>query len=65
LEWLIGALSLVIIAATGMSALYVSNGTFGSVGDYLTVALCGSTATAGLALLRRLLPGALKTVQAG
>jgi hypothetical protein len=61
LEWLVGIVSLVTIAATGMSLLYFTNDTFGSLGDYLAIALWGSTATAGVALLRRLLPGATST----
>jgi hypothetical protein len=64
-EGVIGALSLLIIAASGVLALYVEDTTFGSFGDYLSIALWGSTATAGLALLRRLFPGALRTAQAG
>ena len=60
-EWIIGTLSLLIIIGSGLSLLYVGDTTFGSFGDYLSVALWGSTATAGLALLRRLFPGALTT----
>jgi hypothetical protein len=46
---------------TGMSAVYFANSTFGSLGDYLSIALWGSTATAGTALVRRLFPGAFTT----
>lgn len=62
---LIGAINLLIVGAAGLSAGYLANATFGSAADYVTLALWGSTATAGLALLRRLVPGALTTVQAG
>ena len=65
METLIGLINLLIVAASGLSALYFANSTFGSVADYLTLALWGSTATAGLALLRRLVPGALTTSQPG
>ena len=65
LEALIGAINLSIVAASGLAALYLTNSTFGSFADYVTLVLWGSTATAGLALLRRLIPGALKTSQPG
>jgi hypothetical protein len=65
LEAAIGAINLIIVAASGLSGLYFANSTFGSFADYLTLALWGSTATAGLALLRRLVPGALTTSQPG
>ena len=65
LETAIGAINLIIVAASGLSVLYFANSTFGSFADYLTLALWGSTATAGLALLRRLVPGALTTSQPG
>lgn len=63
IERLIGVLSFLIITGTGMSILYVPNKTFGSAGDYLSMILWGSTATAALALARRLLPGALTSQQ--
>jgi hypothetical protein len=62
---LIGIINLLIVAAAGLSVGYLANATFGSTADYVTLALWGSTATAGLALVRRLLPGALTTVQPG
>jgi hypothetical protein len=65
MEALIGAINLLIVIAAGLSAGYFAKDTFGSSADYLALLLWGSTATAGLALLRRLLPGALTTVQPG
>lgn len=49
--------SAVFVVATGMSLLYVPNPTFGSPGDYLTVALWGAGVGEGIQLARRILPG--------
>jgi hypothetical protein len=65
MEVLIGTINLFVVAVSGLSAVYLANSTFGSAADYVTLALWGSTATAGLALLRRLVPGALTTSQPG
>lgn len=65
MEKAIGAISVAIVIVAGFASGYLANDTFGSLPDYLALALWGSTATAGLALLRRLFPGALTTVQPG
>ncbi|MEK6252330.1 MAG: hypothetical protein AABM43_10375 [Actinomycetota bacterium] len=55
-------ISAVIVFGTGLAALWVPNATFGSFGDYLGVLLWASTVQGGLALIRSLLPGSLKSV---
>ena len=44
------------VVASGMSLLYFPNDTFGSAGDYLSVALWGTAVGEGVQLARRLLP---------
>jgi hypothetical protein len=44
------------VVASGMSLLYFPNPTFGSAGDYLSVALWGTAVGEGVQLARRLLP---------
>jgi len=51
-----GIVSGVLVALSGMSVLYVAHPTFGTPGDYLTVALWGTGVGEGLQLARRLLP---------
>jgi hypothetical protein len=51
-----------LVIASGMSALYVPNATFGSFGDYLGVFVWGSTVQAGINFVRRLIPGASKSL---
>jgi hypothetical protein len=50
-------LSGVLVVAGGIAVLYAGNPAFGSPGDYLGVAVWGTTLSEGLALARRLLPG--------
>jgi hypothetical protein len=45
-----------LVVLSGMSLLYVGDPTFGSPGDYLTVALWGTAVGEGLHLARRLWP---------
>jgi hypothetical protein len=45
-----------LVVLSGMSLLYVGNPTFGTPGDYLTVALWGTAVGEGLHLARRLWP---------
>lgn len=45
-----------------MTALYLNDDTFGSTLDYAAILLWGGAAQQGLNLVRRLLPGALKTL---
>lgn len=57
------AVALVIALLTGLSALYFGDDdTFGGLGDYVTAFVWGSTATAGVALARRLVPGTFKSL---
>ncbi|MBL7258180.1 hypothetical protein [Paractinoplanes lichenicola] len=51
-----------LIVLSGMSVLYAANPTFGTVGDYLTVALWGTAFGEGLTLARRLWPGPIVRV---
>ena len=51
-----GLASGVFVVASGMSLLYFPKETFGSVGDYLSVALWGTAVGEGVQLARRLLP---------
>jgi hypothetical protein len=46
-----------LVVLSGMSVLYVGNATFGSLGDYLAIALWGTVLGQGLNLARRLWPG--------
>ena len=46
----------VLVVLSGMSLLYVGNPTFGTVGDYLALALWGAAVGEGLQLARRLWP---------
>jgi len=46
----------VLVVLSGMSVLYVGNPTFGTAGDYLTVALWGTALGEGVQLARRLWP---------
>jgi|GEM_PF-4385825 len=50
------ALSGVIVVLTGLSVLYFSNPTFGSLGDYAKMLLWGSGVGEGVQLARRLIP---------
>jgi hypothetical protein len=52
--------SLAIALLSGLSVLYYGDDTFGSTGDVIAALIWGSTATAGVALVRRLIPGATK-----
>jgi hypothetical protein len=50
-----------LVVLGGMSVLYASNPTFGSLGDYLTLGLWAAGFGEGLALIRRFLPLASST----
>lgn len=56
------ALSWALVFASGMSALYFNNETFGSSADYLGMFLWGSAAQGGVSLVRRLLPGGVQSI---
>jgi hypothetical protein len=58
----VGAVSLATVLASGMATIYLANDTFGSTADLVAALLWGSTATTAIALVRRLLPGGLKTL---
>jgi hypothetical protein len=54
--------TLVIVVLSGLAVLYYGEDTWGSTGDEITALVWGSTATAGITLARRLVPGTFKTL---
>lgn len=61
LDVLFVAVSAALAAASGLVTLYFDNDTFGSTGDYIGLVVWGATATAGLALVRRIVPASIKS----
>jgi hypothetical protein len=64
-NWAFTIISSALVFLAGLSALYFSNATFGSVGDYLGMFLWGSTVQGGISLVRQVVPGAAKGLAAG
>jgi hypothetical protein len=64
-NWAFTLVSGATVFVAGLSALYFSNATFGSVGDYLGVLLWGSTVQGGISLVRQVVPGAAKGLVSG
>ena len=63
-NWAFTLISAVVVFLAGLSALYFTNATFGSVGDYLGIFLWGSTVQGGISLVRQVIPGASKGLTA-
>ncbi len=55
-------LTLILVLLSGLVALYYTTDTWGSTGDEIGALVWGSTATAGITLARRLVPGTFKNI---
>ena len=55
----------IFVFATGFSALYLVNETFGSLNDYVGVLTWGAVGQGSLSLIRRLIPGGIKSPAGG
>jgi hypothetical protein len=63
-NWAFTVISAAVVFVAGLSALYFSNATFGSINDYLGMLLWGSTVQGGISLVRQVVPGAAKGLAA-
>jgi hypothetical protein len=64
-NWAFAIISAAVVIASGLSALYFSNSTFGTFNNYLGMVLWGSTVQGGISLVRQLVPGAAKGLVSG
>lgn len=64
-NWAFALISAAVVIASGLSALYFSNSTFGTFNNYLGMVLWGSTVQGGISLVRQLVPGAAKGLVPG